>query len=128
MATPFSEWLGIRIEPVAEGPPEMVLDVGPHHANKRGVVHGGMVSSMLDMALGAAVLAAMRPEEWCGTVSLDIQFARPARGREVRARGRLVNRGERVAFAEGELIDDRGRVCARAQGVWHIWPGHPDGK
>ncbi len=121
MATPFSEWLGISFE---KG--EAVLEVEPHHKNKRGVVHGGMVSSLLDMALGSAVIGSMKPEEWCGTASLDIHFVRPARGDVVRARGKLVNRGHRIAFAEGELVDQRGNVCARAQGVWYIWPAHPD--
>ncbi len=126
MSTPYSEWLGIEVEQAEDGTREAVLAVGAHHTNKRGVVHGGMVSTLLDMGLGAAVIGAMTPEEWCGTVSLDIQFVRPTRGAVVRARGRLINRGKRIAFAEGELVDDRGRICARAQGVWHIWPSHPD--
>jgi len=33
-----------------------------------------------------------------------------------------------VAFAEGEVVDARGRTVARAHGTWTIWPGHPDGK
>ncbi len=126
MSTPFSEWLGIEVARAEDGTPEATLKVGPQHKNKRGVLHGGVVSSLLDMALGAAVFVAMKPEEWCGTVSLDIQFVRPARGDQMRARGRLSNRGQRIAFADGELIDEQGQVCARAQGVWHIWPGHPD--
>ena len=127
MSTPFADWLGMRFETADDGAREIVLDVQPHHTNRRGVLHGGVVSSLLDSALGAAVVAAIKPEEWCGTVSLHVQFQRPARGPRVAARARLDSRGERVAFATCELVDALGKVCARAQGVWHVWPGHPDG-
>lgn len=125
MSTPYSDWLGLEITRDAECS-EAAITLRPEHTNKRGVAHGGVVSSLLDTALGAAVIANMTPEEWCATVSLSIQFERPCRGERLVARGRLGSRGKRVAFAEGEVVDERGKVCARAHGVWHIWPAHPD--
>ena len=129
--TPYCQHLGMRYEPRAdaaegEAPVDVVLRLGPHLTNKRGVVNGGALASMLDAALGCAVLAAMKPEEWCATVSLDVQFIRPGRGTELRGRGRLVKRGARQAFAQGEIRDESGEIVAAAQGVWHVWPKHPD--
>ncbi len=127
--TPFCEHLGVRYEvPDDGGPPEVVLDLAPHLTTRRGVLHGGVSASLLDAALGAAVVAAMREEEWCATMSLNVQYIRPGRGEQVRGRGRVIKRGKRVAYASGELVDARGEVIATAQGVWTIWPAHPDGK
>ena len=127
MTTPFSEWLGVENPVFEDSSFTLSLPVQPQHCNRRGVIHGGVVSSLLDMALGGAVINSMNPREWCGTVSLSVQFIRPTRGEKITCRGRLTGRGRQIAFASGEIIDGEGRISATASGVWHIWPGHPDG-
>jgi uncharacterized protein (TIGR00369 family) len=89
------------------------------------VAHGGVVASLLDMALGAAVVTSIEPQEWCGTVQISVQFREPVRPGKVRAEGRMVRRGRSVAFAEGELRDSAGKVLATAHGAWTIWPVKP---
>jgi len=84
------------------------------------------VASLLDSALGAAVISSMKPQEWCATLQISIQYNDPARRGPLTASGRVVRRSRSVAFAEGEVADARGRVVARAHGTWTIWPGHPD--
>ena len=112
---------------VARGRSEVELDVGDDHTNRRGVTHGGVVASLLDSALGAAVVAGIAAEEWCGTVQLNVQFLAPGRGPKLVGRGRMVKRGRRIAFARGEVVDARGDEIATAEGIWYVWPSHPDG-
>jgi uncharacterized protein (TIGR00369 family) len=109
------------------GRAEISLEVRDEHTNRRGVAHGGLVAALLDAVLGAAVVSALRREEWCGTVQLNVQYLEPARGPRLTGRGRMLRRGRRVAFAEGEVADARGRTVATAAGTWHVWPSHPDG-
>jgi uncharacterized protein (TIGR00369 family) len=90
------------------------------------VAHGGVVSSLLDATLGAAVISSMPREWWCATVSLTIQYLGGARHSPLRASGRVLRRGRRVAFAEGEIRDARGKVVATAHGTWNLWPYHPE--
>jgi uncharacterized protein (TIGR00369 family) len=125
-APPFNDFLGIRVLKREGGRGVAALELKAHHKNRRGVAHGGVVSSLLDSALGAAVISAMDPEEWCATLQLSVSFVSGPREGEIIASGQLVRRGKRLAFAEGELRDGRGRVLATAQGVWHIWPHRPD--
>lgn len=125
--TPFDELLGLDVVRASEGRAEALLQLRPDHRNKRGVAHGGVVSALLDTALGAAVVSTMAPEEWCGTLELSVQFRDPARHGPLTGRGRVARRGRRIAFAEGEVVDGNDRVVAAAHGVWTIWPGHPDG-
>jgi fumarylpyruvate hydrolase len=122
---PFNEFLGVRVESAHDGEATCALDLAPHHRNKRGVAHGGVVSSLLDTALGAAVISAMPPEWWCATVSLSIQFVSGGRGSRLIATGRVVRRGVQVAFADGEVRDEAGDVVATAQGSWHVWSHKP---
>jgi uncharacterized protein (TIGR00369 family) len=101
------------------------LRVAEHHCNLRGVVHGGVIASLLDTALGAAVISAIPKEWWCATTSLSIQFVQGRGDGVLTASGRVLRRGRRVAFAAGEVRDDGGRLMAAAQGSWHLWPHHP---
>lgn len=122
---PFNSWLGADLIRREDGEAEIALDLAPHHLNRRGVAHGGVVCSLLDTALGAAVISSMPPEWWCATTSLQIQFiAGCGEGRLV-ASGRVVRRGRRVAFARGEVRDGRDKIVASAEGAWHLWPHHP---
>jgi uncharacterized protein (TIGR00369 family) len=122
---PFHALIGARGVERGEGRARYVLDVGAQHLNRRGVAHGGVVGSLLDMALGTAVVASIAPEEWCGTMQLSIQFREPVFPGTITAEGRMVRRGRTAAFAEGEVRDTSGRILATAQGVWTIWPQRP---
>ncbi|MFQ5671015.1 MAG: PaaI family thioesterase [Acidobacteriota bacterium] len=95
--------------------------------NRRGVLHGGVVSALLDSALGGAVVAGIDPEEWCATLQLSVQFVSGARHGPLRADGRLIRRTRQCAFARGEVHDAAGQLVATGQGTWHIWPGRPAG-
>ena len=71
---PFNTWLGTEIVRRDDGEIEARIDLKPHHLNKRGVAHGGVVTALLDTALGAAVIASIPKEWWCATTSLSTQF------------------------------------------------------
>jgi len=124
--TPFDELLGLEILRAVDGEAEVRLALTPAHLNRRGVAHGGVVSALLDVSLGAAVVSTTTAEEWCGTLELSVQFRDPARRGPLTGRGRVERRGRRVVFAAGEVVDVRGRVVAAAHGVWTIWPSNPD--
>ena len=121
----FNRHLGMTTMRRGSGRSEIEVEVREEFTNQRGVSHGGLIASLLDSVLGNAVVSAIEPEEWCGTIQLNIQFMAPGRGRLL-GRGSMVKRGKHVAFARGEVLDGRGRQIATAEGTWHIWPCHPD--
>ena len=123
---PFNQYLGIDVTRMDDGVAEAIVDLAPHHTNNRGVAHGGVVSSLLDSAMGAAVISAIPKEWWCATTSLSIQFVTGPREGRVTAVGRVVRRGKSVAFVAGECRDGFGRLVATAQGTWHLWPFRPE--
>jgi 5-carboxymethyl-2-hydroxymuconate isomerase len=123
---PFNQYLGIRIVRMEDGAAEASIDLAPHHTNNRGVAHGGVVSSLLDSAMGAAVISAIPKEWWCATTGLQIQFVAGAREGALTATGKVVRRGRTIAFVSGEAHDAEGRLVATAQGTWHLWPHKPE--
>ena len=117
--------LGFAVRQREAGRLVLSAAIRPELCNRRGVLHGGVLSALLDAALGGAVVSGITAEEWCATVQLSIQFLEGARRGPLTAEGVLLRRGQRVAFAAGEARDAEGLVVARAQGTWHIWPHRP---
>lgn len=120
--TAYSRLTGVRILSAERGRAEAALSLSDRLTNRRGVLHGGAMATLLDTTLGAATISAMAPEEWCATTSLSIQFISGARDGDVRATAEVLRRGKRIAFVRGEARDGDGNLLAVAQGVWHIWP------
>lgn len=87
---------------------------GPHAFNPMGMIHGGYFATLLDSALGCAVHSRLTPQQGYTTLELKVAFHRAltAESGLVRAEGRVISMGRRVAFAEGTLTDASGRLCA----------------
>ena len=117
----YSALLGISDFHIEEGGVEVHLPTGARHANMGGWIHGGVLSGLLDFALGAAVVATLEKGEWCATMSLTTDFLRPGKpGERLTARGRVERRGKLAAFPVGEVVGESGEVLARATGVWAV--------
>ena len=103
----------------------MKVNVLKTHLNAGGVAHGGLHASILDTALGGALLSLISPDEWCATAEIIISYIRPAHeGMILTANGRVVKRGKNIAHMEGELKDSSGILIATAKGTWAIWDNH----
>ncbi len=120
----FHREVGFLIDPKATGKGfcSVVGRVEPRHLNINGVVHGGVYATILDTAMGGAVISELTEAETTATASLYVEFLRPAReGAELRARGEVVRRGRHLAFVEGTLTGEGGHRMSQAHGTWYIW-------
>jgi len=124
-APPFNDYLGTKTLRADAGAAELAIDLEPHHLNLRGVAHGGVVTALLDSALGAAVISAIPDAWWCATTSLATQFVDGTGEGRLIATAQVTRAGSKVAFATGEVRDARGRLIATAHGSWHLWPRRP---
>ena len=120
----FHHEVGFRIDPAQSGHGvcTVVGRVEARHLNINQVVHGGVYATVLDTAMGAAVVSLLREGETTATTSLYVEFLRAARkGDKLTARGEVLRRGHHIAFAEGNLFDETGRRLSQARGTWYIW-------
>ncbi len=89
------------------------------HLNKGGVVHGGMLVSFADDALGATVFEAVGRQP-VTTVQLNTQFIAPVRlGELAEMRAEVLRRTRTVVFVRG-VVEVGGRAVVHADGVWKI--------
>ena len=108
--------LDIRLVEAEDG--HVVLEASPDVKvyNPMGTVHGGFVATMLDFACGYAVLSKLAAGQSFTTIELKIAYHR-AITREtgvLRAEGKIITSGRRVAFTEARLVDLAGKIYASA--------------
>jgi uncharacterized protein (TIGR00369 family) len=106
-------WELVAVDPAA-GTIEVAFTATDQFLNPAGVIQGGLLAAMLDDTLGPALVATLGPGQFAPTTDLHVQFLRPAHPGRLTGRGRVVRRGQEVAFLAGELLDDSGQVVATA--------------
>ena len=85
------------------------------HAPSGPIVHGGMVTTLLDTAMGGACWSTLAEDESFLTADLRVEFMRSSRPGTLRAEGRVVQRNRRVAFCSAELYDADGTLLASSR-------------
>ncbi len=118
---PYYRLLGLRTEPgQPAGESKLTLQSRPEFENSRGDVHGGVVASLLDAAMGVAVRSAYSGGESATTVSLTVNYLEPGRG-SLTATGRVLRSGQSLASAEASVVDATGRLVAHAVSTMRIF-------
>ncbi len=116
----FMEWLGVEMLPAPDSVARVSLKLREEHMSRARRVHGGVLFALLDSALGHAVVKSLERGRGCATLELKINYFRPVQEGMVRAEGRLVNRSRKTAYAEGEAVNEEGKLLARASGTFFI--------
>jgi uncharacterized protein (TIGR00369 family) len=115
---PIAAHFDFQIVDVAAGEVSFTCQPDESAYNPIGLVHGGLVCTLLDSVLGCAVQTTLPAGVAYTSIEMKINYLRPVHGHtgELRARGRVTKPGRRVAFAEGDVRDAAGKVLATASG------------
>lgn len=111
---PFAAHLDLGGVSVEHGRVVFGLEVQGFHLNPLGTLHGGVMATLLDSAMGCAVHTTLADDELYSSGDLDVRFLRPVReGERVEAAGWVVHAGRRTVTAEGEIVGPGGRLVAK---------------
>jgi uncharacterized protein (TIGR00369 family) len=130
---PFNRMLGLKLEQL--DPEHVVMSFSMKNELignfLHGILHGGVISSVLDMAGGMAVMVsaiAKHPEFTmeelgeilgkCGTIDLQVSYLRPGKGDHFTAKAWLVKSGNSISFARMELHNHEGTLIATGTGTY----------
>jgi uncharacterized protein (TIGR00369 family) len=116
----FYRWAGVELIDAAPGRVEIALEAGPHHLNLQGLVHGGIIATLADTAMGLAVRTVLQPGRRHVTVQLGVEFLSPGRPGRIVAHGRSVKVGSQLGFAEADVTDPGGRLLAKAHSTLSV--------
>ena len=95
----------------------VVVDADARHLNPHGTVHGGVLATMIDVAMGSAV--AEGTDGTPVTVSLTVTYLEPGRPGRLTASAKVRKRGKRLIVVEGQVEQD-GDVVADALATFSV--------
>jgi acyl-CoA thioesterase len=116
---PFITDLGIELISSDEGRAVVALTLAPRHLNSWSVVHGGVLMTLLDVAMA---VAGRSPDPAVGggaTVEMKVSFLQPAKaGSHLLASAQAFHRSGSMAFCDGEVRDLDGNLIAKSLGTF----------
>jgi acyl-CoA thioesterase len=115
---PFADLLGLR-RATMDGRCHFEVTVRPEHMNPHGIVHGGVVYTLVDYAMGGAATSRLQPGERCATLEIKINYLAPVFGGRITAEAWVVARTARVAVLEAR-VQGGDRLVALATGSFYI--------
>lgn len=107
-------WLKPKLEQIARGKAEMSVLVRPEMCNPFGNIHGGMMSLVIDEAIGWAIVS-LEAENHYTSVSLNIDFLyAAAQGERIKAVAEIIRQGKKIINAEVHVYNDKGILLSKA--------------
>jgi len=120
-AVPFTRLLGLEREYSTAGRSRFVLPPKPELQNMVRATHGGVVATMLDVAMASAAVSHVDFAMTAVTLSMNCQFLRPALGR-LAVEGELLSVDDGTALCRACVFDHAGVLVAQAQGSFRYLP------
>lgn len=110
---PVAVTLGMKLLECSDGKATMAMTVGTGFHNPMGTLHGGVLISLADAAMGIALGSTLAEHETFTTLELKMNFLRPVISGRIVAEGNVVHRGATIALVEAVVRGDHGKVVAR---------------
>ena len=123
-APPMSRTLGMSLFEIEHG--RVVFGYKPvfDHYNPLGSVHGGIAATLLDSVMGCCIHTTLKAGVGYTTVEIKVNYVRAMTDKTgpVRAEGKVINVGSRIATSEGRLVDGAGKLLAHGTTTCLIFP------
>jgi uncharacterized protein (TIGR00369 family) len=102
----FAERLGARAELADDGSARLAFTAQDEHLNQAGTLHGGVLATLVDTAMGAAVRSAAGEGDVPATSQLTVTYLRPGRRGHLTVTARVRTRGEHLTVTEADVEQD----------------------
>ena len=116
---PFLKLLGVRCLSAEMGKGEILLALKPEHTNTWDVAHGGVLLTLMDVAMAVAARSGDPGDRSVVTVEMKNNFMQAANG-ILRVKADTVRRTATMAFCEAKLYNDQGEICCMATGTFQF--------
>lgn len=123
----FMKHIGFNLDVIEPGRTEGWLSISDFHKQQKGLVHGGVVSTIADIVAGFAAYTLVPVDHNVVTGEIKISYFNPGMGEKLHAKGWVLKSGRKINFCEAEVWDvsgDKSRIIAKATATMvTIFPG-----
>ena len=117
--TGFAERLGARVEVAEDGSARLRFTALGEHLNQAGTLHGGVLATLVDTAMGAAVRSTTGDDDVPATSQLTVTYLRPGAPGRLEATGRVSKQGEHLTVCEADVEQD-GKTLVHALATFAV--------
>ncbi len=111
---PFVHLLKVELGEVKRGAATLYLEVRDELRQNNGVVHGGVIASLVDTAAAFAIITSLEKDQTTTTVDLTIHYLRPLLRGRVTAQAHVVRAGRRILAIRVDVLDETQALAATA--------------
>ena len=120
---PAADLVGFRMLSYGEGEARFEMEAGRRHHNPMGTVHGGILCTLADSAMGMAFASTLGEGESFTSLEVKINFLRPVFDGKLFAEGKVVHRGRTMGLVECDVTTEDGKLVARAVSTCSVLRG-----
>ncbi len=115
----FTELIGIEVPSAEEGRAVVRLQAEERHLNPSGFVHGGVISTLIDVAMAEALNEMTEEGEQPFTIQITVNYMKPGKQGNLSATAQVRKGGEQITIVEAEVVqEDDDEVVALATGTY----------
>ena len=110
---------GTEVSSAEEGPAEVSLKAEEQHLNPGGTVHGGVISTLIDVSMAEALNTVTEEGEQPFTIQITVNYMRPGKPGTLTSTAEVRKGGERITIVEAEVVQEEDEeVIALATGTY----------
>jgi acyl-CoA thioesterase len=117
---PFGDMIGLNFTKIEKGYSQCSLDVADKLMNPHQTLHGGVIYSMSDTGMGAALYPLLEPDELCATVEIKISYFKPVREGSLICDTKVIYKSKNFSNLESE-IRKNDILVGKATGTFSIF-------
>ena len=118
----FIGYLGVEDQEAEDGRAQLALEVTDDHLNRAGSVHGGVLASLVDIAMGAAVRSSTGDDDVPATSQLTVTYLRPAKHGRLMVNAAVSKQGDSLTVCEADIEQD-GKALVHALATFAVLHG-----
>jgi len=117
-SAPVWEHLGMELKFAENGKSKVFWTVKEEYLQLFGKVHGGILATILDATMAAAINSVLADNYFSVTAEMKVQYLRPASGKYLIGFGEVVKHGKTLTICKSEILDEKDQLVAFATGTF----------
>lgn len=120
---PYPALIGMQLDEIAYDHCEIGLQLGPSHLQPFGIIHGGVLATLIDTATFWAGFLRLPEEAGLVNVDLKLNYLKAVSAGRLRAVGRCLRAGRQLSYTEASVLDAAGELVAHGTSTLMVLPG-----